>query len=96
MVDFKAGSGKIIVILEYSVAGILGIIVANYIGTAFALSGLYSGILGAVIFAVPCIWSQAGVGPVKLFLGVTGLTMVLRAVLGYANIALPSQVSPVI
>ena len=76
-------------VFVYSLMAILGVITANAIDSAavFQSSGMGAWIklvLGAVIFAVPVIGIRGNSGwegPVRMYLGVTGLTVFLRAIL---------------
>lgn len=97
-------------VFVYSLMAILGVITANAIdGAAVFNSGMGAWIklvLGAVIFAVPVIGIRGNSGwegPVRMYLGVTGLTVFLRAILDAPtmgltglNASLPVSVQQVI
>ncbi len=89
----------------YSLAAILGIVAANYVDSA-KIGPWAELVLGLAVFAIPVfgIRGNAGwEGPTRLFLGVAGATLVLRALLNPAplgltglNASLPPEVSAVV
>lgn len=85
-------------LLAYSTSAIVAVIAANYI--MVPITNVWVQVaLGLILFIVP-VWFLKGEGmamsAVKLFFGVTGLTIVLRALLGYAGVSLPASVSSVV
>ncbi len=98
---------KVTSVAVYSLAGILGIVGANYatLLPGGGLGPIESILLGAVVFAIPVFAIRGNdkwQGPLRMFFGVLGLTLVLRAILGSGtggksllNITLPAQFAAV-
>jgi hypothetical protein len=91
----------------YSAAAIFGIIAANYVGTVMtgsAVAGPWTlSLAGLALFAIPVfgIRGNAGwEGPTRIFLGVAGLTMLLRGILSIVGLntagAMPQEVLAVV
>jgi hypothetical protein len=84
-----------------SFAAIVGLIGANYVGGYFPAWYLQAG-AGVVLFAVAAVGLKGEAdweGPVRLLLGVAGLTLVLRGLVGPGGVValtLPAQVSSVV
>jgi hypothetical protein len=84
-----------------SFAAIIGAIGANYVG-AFAPAWYFQVIAGAVLFGAGAFLMKGAAdweGPVRLLLGVAGLTLVLRGLIGPAGvipITLPAAVNSVV
>jgi hypothetical protein len=82
-------------------AAIVGVIGANYVGGFFPAWYLQLG-AGVVLFAVASFVMKGESdweGPVRLLLGVAGLTLVLRGLIGPGGIVaitLPAQISSVV
>ena len=101
----RRGPGSAVSALAYAGAAILGIVAANYFGDA-GLGLWYTLAGGAAIFLVPIflLHDNSGyMGPVRMFLAVTGLTLMLRAVTGngttnsgLVNVPWPNEVGAVI
>lgn len=92
--------------LGYSVAAVIGVIAANYVGD-YAASNLWLELgVGIVLMAVPVmVWHSDAYWAtlVKLLLGVAGLVLALRSILGTGqsgtgllNLTLPGEVSSVV
>ncbi len=87
-----------IALLGYSLGAMLGVVAANYVSVP--LSNMwYELIAGIILFAAPVALlkgSSLSESIAKLFLGVLGLSLVARAVLGnIVSIQLPPNFSPV-
>jgi hypothetical protein len=82
MAEDFAESHKLIGVATYSFAAILGVVAANYYEQA--LPGMYSEIIGGVIgLLIPCflIKDNGGyMGPVRMFFGVAGLSLLIRGI----------------
>lgn len=88
--------------LGLSVAAIAGYITANYLNLSSQYGSLAETGAGLVIFGVPIfLLKEKGLAysMVRLYLGVLGLTMILRGVFGNGtvagliNVPLPNQIS---
>ena len=90
MVDLE--SHKVVGVLSYAAAAVFGVVAANYVE---AYSGASVGnpfmliVGGAVGLALP-IWvikdNTGMMGPVRLFFGVLGLTLIVRGIIGVNGI----------
>lgn len=71
-----------------SLAGVLGFITANYLNLSASYGAWAELGAGAVIFLVPAfLIKEHGLawGMLRIYLGITGLTMVLRSLIGYGS-----------
>ena len=79
----------------YALMAILGVVTANALTATSFLSGANAAwgrlIVGAVIFAIPIFavkGNQGFEGLIRMYLGVTGLTVLLRGILDAAPLGL--------
>jgi hypothetical protein len=99
MVEFADEGHKVIGVISYSLAAVLGIVAANYY-ESWQPNATAQIVGGVVALAIP-IWvmkENSGVmGPVRMWFAVAGLTMLIRGLIGANGIApqtgLPSQFS---
>jgi len=104
MVDIKDSAGNVASVVGHSFAAIIGVIAANYIATASGAGNYTQLIAGAVLIAIPSFFLRGGgtvEGPVRLAMGVAGLTLVLRSIVGPSGLlmndtAFPAEVKAVI
>lgn len=85
MVEIREGLHSMVSVLGHSFAAIIGFIAANYIGLISGLSNVTQLIAGLVLVAIPAFFLRGGghvEGPVRLGIGVAGLTLILRSIAG--------------
>lgn len=82
-----------IALLGYSLAGMLGVVAANY--AAVPLNNMYYELIaGIIIFAAPVyLLKGSGLGEsmAKLFMGVLGLSLVARALINMTALQIPAN-----
>ncbi len=94
-------------VFGHSLGAIVGVIGANYLADITSLNPWTELIGGAIVFIIPVAFLRGNgswEGPTRLALGVAGLTLVLRSLLGYGSTAgvfgsvsgMPSEVTSVI
>ena len=102
MVDFKEGAkasgGSALSALAYAGAAILGVITANYAET-YLVQPWYNVIAGLVVFAVPVFalrQNMGMMGPVRMYLAVAGLCLIVNGIIGLLSVSLPAPVAAVV